>query len=1248
MPWRNPESSSCPCPDDTVHRLLTDSTEDKPIVVWEVVYTCIVLLFMLIALLSDRMGADSVMLTALTLFMASTIISVEEGISGFANEGLLTVMVLFVVAQGISVTGALDWYMGKLLGRPKTIAGAQLRLMIPIAIISAFLNNTPVVAVMIPITQRWAKNIGVSAQQLLIPLSFASILGGTCTLIGTSTNLVVVGLLEERYPDDPSIQIGLFDLGEFGVPVMLIGLTYILVASPFLLPGGKAGGADILTDSEEVLLGARLTQWSPAAGRSVMRSGLRDSGGIFLVSVHRATTGNVHRAVGQDFVLNVDDILYFTGLVDGFGEFCEEHGLEVITNETANVAEPAIVEPETAEPAAVVTDDELMKHSDHDTANANLATVTEGQEFMPPGNVVPIEIGITAASLLDSDEMERMRSINQLQDQIRGTPRDEDVPTKSVLPGKPSNASRIRNASAGVRATLPAQIVVTTDSHDNSRLVLVGINARDRPGLLLDISKGLLRLNLQLRHTEASVVDERSLSIWRCECIVSDLPDLEEVWSVLNALLELEGGVEAVKKRGLRVIRAQVTKWSRLLGKTAVEVNFRQTYKAAIIAVQQGGKNAPPAGVKFEAGDVLILQASANSPLLKDPPKGFYERVANLNKAPSRTSSGINLKNLVPRFSASDLKALDPLHVFTRNSDENAGSAKVDTSGKNEGSADDDFYIEGEESGAGTLADPGVDLEQDVDELDVSELGETNGSITFNTEQFEAAWRDLEVLSSTDPTRSTELGAHQREFLTAMLVAPDSGLAQKTVAQSGLTKLPGVFLVSIERPTANASEYDTEARHRIFSAVGGQNASVVGSVVGSIVGSIEESASLRDIEGEKETFVPVAPDEPLQVGDVLWFSGSAQAVGDLRKIPGLRSFDSDQVEKINEKVFDRRLVQAVVARKGPLVGKTVREVRFRTRYGAAVISVHREGKRVHDHPGQIKLHAGDVLLLEAGPSFIQKNAGNDRSFALLSEVEDSAPPRLSKLIPALILTVGMLVVFTAGVASLLTCALVASILMVAIGIMSEQEARDAVDWVVYITIACAFGIGTALVNSGVAGALADFLVNVGEALGIGDAGLYGAVYLATFLISNIVTNNAAAALLFPIAMDAAEQTGADVLLMSYTLMLAASASFMSPFGYTTNLMIYGPGGYKFKDFLKVGTPMQVVLWILSIAIISSSVLPWWASWLICGAVFLVTAAVRLTNGRIGQQLSDGLQTSIAHATGGSSEAPPEEIEEKDK
>ena len=160
---------------------------------------------------------------------------------------MLTVAVLFVVAAGISATGGLDWYMGKLLGHPRTIAGAQLRLMLPIAVVSGFLNNTPVVAVMIPIVQRWAENIHIPKEQVMIPLSFASILGGTCTLIGTSTNLVVLGMLNEwSGSDGESTQkhtMGLFDLGLYGVPCALSGMCYMLLASRGLLPGGRQAAA---------------------------------------------------------------------------------------------------------------------------------------------------------------------------------------------------------------------------------------------------------------------------------------------------------------------------------------------------------------------------------------------------------------------------------------------------------------------------------------------------------------------------------------------------------------------------------------------------------------------------------------------------------------------------------------------------------------------------------------------------------------------------------------------------------------------------------------------------------------------------------------------------------------------------------------------------------------------------------------------------------------------------------------------
>mmetsp|Transcript_14471 Transcript_14471/g.20628 ORF Transcript_14471/g.20628 Transcript_14471/m.20628 type:complete len:715 (-) Transcript_14471:17-2161(-) len=486
-------------------------------------------------------------------------------------------------------------------------------------------------------------------------------------------------------------------------------------------------------------------------------------------------------------------------------------------------------------------------------------------------------------------------------------------------------------------------------------------------------------------------------------------------------------------------------------------------------------------------------------------------------------------------------------------------------------------------------------------------------------QKMEQAWTDLSVMfleSSDDPDgENTKL---PREFLTAMEIAPRSKLARSSAEQLGLNKLPGVFLVSIERPSHQQHHEPSQSRPHsqpLPVDTNDHNSSL----------SLGESTSLhtaKDNMDDNSSFatardpnmIPVLYTDPLLEGDVLWFSGSATAIGDLRKIPGLKSYVNDEVKKINEKVHDRRLVQAVIARRSKLVGKTVREAQFRTRFGAAVISVHREAKRVQEHPGKIRLQAGDVLLLEAGPTFIKKSANGDDSFALLAEVEDSAPPRLKLLIPALGLSVAMLAVFTAGVAPLLVCGLITSMLMVMFGILSQQEVRDAINWEVYVTIACAFGIGTALTNSGIASGIAKALVALGKAVNIGDAGLFAAVYFATFLISNVVTNNAAAALLFPIAMDAAEETGADRKLMAYILMLGASASFMSPFGYTTNLLIYGPGGYKYNDFLRIGTPMQLLLWILSVILVSATGNSWYLTWAISFGVFLtVSLALTINN-----------------------------------
>ena len=207
---------------------------------------------------------------------------------------------------------------------------------------------------MIPIVQRWAENIHIPKEQVMIPLSFASILGGTCTLIGTSTNLVVLGMLQQwRGADgasDKTYSMGLFDLGLYGIPCALTGMTYMLLASRALLPKGRVAsdnarnlarargenlgagaGATGGSVSEDLIVGARLQPWSAAVSKTVAGSGLRGLPGLYLVSVRRGET--LMRAVGPDFVLAQGDVLYFTGMVENLGVVCAEHGLEAVTAE---------------------------------------------------------------------------------------------------------------------------------------------------------------------------------------------------------------------------------------------------------------------------------------------------------------------------------------------------------------------------------------------------------------------------------------------------------------------------------------------------------------------------------------------------------------------------------------------------------------------------------------------------------------------------------------------------------------------------------------------------------------------------------------------------------------------------------------------------------------------------------------------------------------------------------------------------
>lgn len=389
--------------------------------------------------------------------------------------------------------------------------------------------------------------------------------------------------------------------------------------------------------------------------------------------------------------------------------------------------------------------------------------------------------------------------------------------------------------------------------------------------------------------------------------------------------------------------------------------------------------------------------------------------------------------------------------------------------------------------------------------------------------------------------------------------------------------LAGRFLLPNRKPVV--SPQDDPRRYTVEMSV---------AEGGPLVNQTIENAGLRHLPGlylaeiqrEGDSLPAVAPTEKLQAGDLLLFVGMLDSVVDLQKIRGLMAGD-DQARKLNVPAWHRKLVEAVVSSRCPMLNKTIREARFRTHYGAAVIAVARGGERIEGKIGDVRLQAGDVLLLEATPQFITRRRESS-DFFLVSTVDQASVRRHDKAWLGLGILLVMVTLAATETLNILTAALAAALAMIATRCCTMIEARRSVDWSVLLVIGSALGIGAALDISGAAARIANGLLSLA-----GDNPLFAlaAVYLATMICTELITNNAAALLMFPIAWNTAETLEANPITFSLAVMIAASAAFSTPFGYQTNLMVFGPGGYRMSDYLKFGLPLNIIVFIVAMIII---------------------------------------------------------------
>lgn len=327
---------------------------------------------------------------------------------------------------------------------------------------------------------------------------------------------------------------------------------------------------------------------------------------------------------------------------------------------------------------------------------------------------------------------------------------------------------------------------------------------------------------------------------------------------------------------------------------------------------------------------------------------------------------------------------------------------------------------------------------------------------------------------------------------------------------------------------------------------------------------------LAQLERGGEPVAPVAPDTVLAGGDLLRFVGNARDVADLQGRPGLTAEAQSHAERIP--AGRMAFFEAVIGESSPLAGSSLKEIGFRDRYRAAVLAIHRAGQRVDAKLGEVRLRTGDTLLLLAAPGFRSLWHGSG-DFLLVSPFEEAEPMRPRKTRPALAIGIAVVVIAGSGLLPIFEASLLGAFAVVGFRVLTPSEAMESVDLGVIITIAASFGIGAAMFQTGLAQRVADLLVDVVGVSG-GRGALIG-IAVATMVLTGVVNNNAAAVLMFPIAIAAAASVGADPRGFAITVALMASVDFLTPIGYQTNTMVWGPGGYRFGDYARLGFPLTL-------------------------------------------------------------------------
>lgn len=354
----------------------------------------------------------------------------------------------------------------------------------------------------------------------------------------------------------------------------------------------------------------------------------------------------------------------------------------------------------------------------------------------------------------------------------------------------------------------------------------------------------------------------------------------------------------------------------------------------------------------------------------------------------------------------------------------------------------------------------------------------------------------------------------------------------------------------------------------------------------SLAGMTVREASLRNLKGlflaeiirGQNQIRPVSPHETLHSEDILVFAGETNTITEL--VNSNTGLELAEIGMYSRKSHTEA-IEIVISYNSSIVGQTVKESMFRSKYDAAIIAVHRNGERLSGKIGDVRLKPGDVLLIITGRDFNNLST-NTQDFYLISRIKDFRKPKFYE--PYLIVGGLILAIFLAGfkIVPLFTSLAILVTLALLIKLMNPKELVKTVDFNLAIILAMSLALGLAMIKSGVAAHIGVGFINL--LLPLGSLTMLFGLFIVSAILTSFITNAAVVAVLFPIVLSIAAKLGVNPFPLVMVMTFGAATSFMTPFGYQTNLMVYGPGGYTFKDFLRIGLPLTIIYMIVAVLI----------------------------------------------------------------